>query len=142
MPPLGSYLAPVTLEEGGEVLGVRAAAGAVALMMSVVGSTGCFDAPTETKERLASVKAQGEDLGAALDGIEERLLGNQATVKLWNEMAWRHRGVSEVACENLATHAESIEKFMQKEKKKTRRRTRVAHDVASASTTTTDSRQN
>lgn len=142
MSPPGSYLAAVSLEEGGAVLGVRAAAGAVALVGMVVGSTGCFDAPAETAERLALVKAQGEDLDAALDGIEERLLGNQATVKLWKELAWRHRGVSEVACENLATHAAGIEKFMQKEKKKSRRRTRVAHDVASASATTTDSRQN
>lgn len=120
-------------------MGFRQAVGAIVLM---TGLSGCFDAPPEVKERLAATRAQGADMDAALDGIEERLLGNQASVKLWTEMAWRHKRVSALACENAAGHVESIERFMAQQEKKTRRRTRVVHEVSSAAEPVSDSRRN
>ena len=115
-------------------MGMRwALAGAVALMCAW--GVGCTHESSEAEQRLAATKAQGDELLARLDGVEERLLGNQASVKLWNEMAWRHKRVSAIACENLAGHVAGMEKFIAQQESKTRkvRKYRVAQsDVASA----------
>ncbi|MDQ3264849.1 MAG: hypothetical protein M3Y59_14470 [Myxococcota bacterium] len=105
-----------------------------------LGGTGCFSPPPEALARLEEVKAEGETLTAAVDGLEERFLGNQANLALWNEMARRHRTVSQVACKN---HTEHFDQMVQKiasmeEKARTLRRRRVAR-VDSAEGTVTAS---
>lgn len=83
--------------------------------------TGCFSAPPEAIARLEAVKAQGREMEASLDDVEERLLGNQASVHLWQEMGRRHRNVSAVACENAAQHVAAMEVHEDKQIKKKRR---------------------
>lgn len=83
--------------------------------------SGCFSAPPEAVARLEAVKAQAKSMDAALDEVEERLLGNQAAVHLWQEMGRRHRNVSAVACENAAQHVAAMEVHQDKQQKKKRR---------------------
>ena len=73
-------------------------------------------------ERLSRVNAQGADLERALDEVEERLLGNQAQVHLWQEMARRHQHVSALACENLSGHAMALAKRVDGKPEKRRAR--------------------
>ena len=57
------------------------------------------------RERWASEAAQ---VDASLAALEDRLLANQARVRLWEEMRSRHQSVSQVACENLGEHARAL----------------------------------
>ena len=100
---------------------------------------GCFAPPPEAVARLEAAKQQGRELDAAMDGIEERLLGSRATVGLWQELAWRHRKVSAVACENVAGHVAMMEKNLnlQQEKARRMRRHRRFEATAPVSATTT-----
>ncbi len=106
----------------------------------VLGGTGCFSPPPEALARLEEVKAEGETLTAAVDGLEERFLGNQANLALWNEMARRHQSVSQVACKNHTEHFDQMVKKIasMEEKARTLRRRRVAQ-VDSAEGTVTAS---
>jgi hypothetical protein len=82
--------------------------------------TGCFAPPPEAHARLEQVRRQGQDFDAALDHIEERLLGSRANVGLWEEMAARHQQVSEVACKNVASHVEDMERHLLSQERKSR----------------------
>jgi hypothetical protein len=88
--------------------------------------------PTEEQQqRLAEVKQQGVEMGQAMDELEERFLGNQAMVHMWQEMGRRHKSVSVLACQNAAGHIAAMErageKFERRQERSRRRR------VASAS---------
>ena len=71
----------------------------------------------------ARVRAEADGLRAALDSIEDRLLANQAKVKLWQELASRHEEVSEIACSVQNGHALAMVEgvIKQQEKFKARR---------------------
>lgn len=48
---------------------------------------------------------------ADLERLEARLVHSVGTIRLWEELGARHEGVSEVACENAALHAEEMVAF-------------------------------
>ena len=66
-------------------------------------AAGC--APKDREVRLARVAAEGRNLDASLDRLEERLLATQARVRLWRELRERHESVSGVACASQEEHA-------------------------------------
>lgn len=82
--------------------------------------SGCFDAP-EARERLSQVKAEGAEIDRALDGIEERLLGNQALVHQWQELGRRHEKVSALACENVSGHVQEMARLLDAQQSRARR---------------------
>src|SRR5687768_11693544 len=81
---------------------------AVVLSALGLGFSGCFSPPREAVERLEAVKREGEATDARLDVLEERLLGGQAKVQLWRELAARHQQVSAVACSNQSSHLDAM----------------------------------
>jgi hypothetical protein len=102
--------------------GLALSVGVVALALA----SGCARPPPDAEARLAALEAEGEKMGAALDTVEERLLGNQARVHLWQELAERHKAVSAIHCQhadaNLAAMLEHQEKQEEKARKLKRRR--------------------
>ncbi len=66
-------------------------------------AAGC--APRDAKVRLARVAAEGRNLEATFDRLEERLLADQARVRFWREMRDRHESVSAIACASQEQHA-------------------------------------
>jgi hypothetical protein len=91
----------------------------------LLGSTGCFEAPAEAVARLEQVKAEGEALNAELDDVGGRLLGGRAVVTLWQEMGWRHRQVSEIACQNASTHVAAMSKHFERQEQRGKKQRRV-----------------
>jgi hypothetical protein len=101
----------------------------LALSMGVVAlalMAGCAQPPPDAEARLAALEAEGKKMDAALDTVEERLLGNQARMHLWQELGERHKSVSAVHCQhadaNLAAMLEHQEKQEEKARKLKRRR--------------------
>jgi hypothetical protein len=74
----------------------------------LVAASGCVEAPAESAQRLAEVKKSEIELEQQLSQLEERLLGAQAAVHMWQEIRRRHEQVSSVACENAERHLEGI----------------------------------
>ncbi len=116
------------------------------LVLSLVPlSVGCFEPPKEAQARLEALKEQGRELDAAIDDVEERLLGSRATVSLWQEMAWRHKRVSAIACENVAGHAQQMEKYLAQQEAKDqnlrRQRQRYQANVPVSATGTSQGRK-
>lgn len=66
--------------------------------------------------------AAGQALHGELDALEARLLSGRATVRLWQELAERHKGVSEVACKNLDVHVAGIAAAESKDRARAARR--------------------
>jgi hypothetical protein len=99
---------------------VRASALLVAFAAA---ASGCNPSSPSAADRLSRLSAQGAELERAVDEMEERLLGNQARVHLWQELARRHEHVSALACENLSAHAMAMAKRLdvQQEKRRARR---------------------
>jgi hypothetical protein len=126
-------------------VGIRVRGWVAAACFALLG-TGCFDAPDEARERLARVKAQGEEMDRALEGVEERLLGNQAMVHLWQEMGRRHEQVSALACENVSGHVQQMAKHLDEQQARTRRvrqaRSRGKAETFSAAARLTKTRSN
>lgn len=122
----------------------------VVIAFGLLGATGCFSPSEESLARLEAVKAEGEELTLAVEGLEERFLGNQASLILWDELARRHQTVSAVACKNHTEHFDEMVKKIaaQEEKARTLRRRRVAQaggssgTVASNATLTSGKRRN
>jgi len=85
---------------------------------------GCAKPPADAEARLAAVKQQAIELDKAFDSLEERLLGSQANVELWQEMARRHQTVSQVACENANQHLRGMVKSLEREEERSRSRRR------------------
>ncbi len=98
-------------------------------VLAVALSTGCAEPPSDAEARLAELEAEGRKMDAALDTVEERLLGHQAQVHLWQELGRRHRQVSEVHCQHAHDHTEAIVAHHEKQTEKARqlkKRGRVA----------------
>ncbi len=96
---------------------------------------GCFSPPPEAEARLAALKRENDALNASLDTVEERLLGNQAGIHLWTELARRHQQVSAVACTVADGHLRGMAANLDRQQQKARalrRTTRVASATVSA----------
>lgn len=107
------------------------------LAVGVLCGTGCFSPSPESLARVEQAKAEGEELALAVDGLEERFLGNQANLMLWEELRRRHGQVSEIACDNHTAHFnEMVKKFEQNEQKARQIRRRRVAEARSAGTTT------
>ncbi|MDY7226173.1 hypothetical protein [Hyalangium rubrum] len=116
---------------GKRVLGV----GAAILTMAL--STGCAEEPADAQERLAALEAEGRQMDAALDTVEERLLGNQAQVHLWQELGRRHQQVSAIHCQHADMHLAALLKHQEKQEEKARQLKRRRHVAAVDSTVLT-----
>jgi hypothetical protein len=84
-------------------------------------TTGCFSPSDDAAARLSTLKAQGQEMDRAWDELEDRLLGTQARVFLWKEMAARHQNVSALACENAASHVAEMQRLEDRQTRKSRR---------------------
>lgn len=94
-----------------------------------LGLGGCMRESPGQEPRLAALEEEAARMDAALDAVEDRLIVGRAQVALWDELATRHRTVSQVACENAEVHMQGISRHFEKTeevlKKKAHRR-RVA----------------
>ena len=78
----------------------------IPIVLAVAFALGC--APRDREVRLARVAAEGRNLDASLDRLEERLLATQARVRLWRELRERHESVTGVACASQEEHAAAM----------------------------------
>jgi hypothetical protein len=79
---------------------------AATLLLAALGAVGC--APPDAEVRLARLDAERASLERTLDALEDRLLANQARVRLWKELRARHESVAAVACASLDEHADEM----------------------------------
>jgi hypothetical protein len=93
--------------------------GAAAVALS---TTGCFEPSDEAKASLAEVRADGARQTEEWNSLEDRLLGTQAQVHLWRELAERHRSVSALSCQNAETHLVAMAGHQDKQQKKLRKK--------------------
>jgi hypothetical protein len=77
-------------------------------VLGLVAAPGCVKALPESAQRLVETKKSEIELEEQLSQLEERLLGAQAAVHMWQEIRRRHEQVSGVACENAERHLEGI----------------------------------
>jgi histidinol-phosphate/aromatic aminotransferase/cobyric acid decarboxylase-like protein len=98
----------------------------------------CAEPPDEAEARLAELQAEDERMDQALDEVETRLLGNQATMHLWAELGRRHQEVSAIQCRvadehlmGMARHYEHMEEKA-RQMKKARRMASVDSQVLSS----------
>ncbi|MFL5358571.1 hypothetical protein [Archangium sp.] len=98
----------------------------------------CAEPPDEAEARLAELQAEDERMDQALDEVETRLLGNQATMHLWAELGRRHQEVSAIQCRvadehlmGMAKHYEHMEEKA-RQMKKARRMASVDSQVLSS----------
>jgi len=87
--------------------------GVVGWMVGLVVSAGCAKPPADAALRLAETKKNEVELEHQLSQLEERLLGAQAAVHLWQEIGRRHEQVSVVACENAGRHLEDVARHLE-----------------------------
>jgi hypothetical protein len=92
---------------------------------------GC--APKDADVRLARVAAEKRNLEATLDRLEDRLLVNQARVRLWREMRDRHESVSAIACVSQEEHAVEMASHAAPPPRSSLHRARVATATSPAS---------
>ena len=110
---------------------------AMALGVAVVAlslAAGCVEPPADAEARLAALQAEGEQMDAALDQVEDRLLGNQARMHLWQELGERHKHVSAVHCQHADANLAAILEFQERQEEKARKLKR-GHSVASVDST-------
>ena len=85
---------------------------AAVTLISVLAAAGCGRAPKEHAGVDAAAAAESarsaRALDAELESVEARLYSGRATVRLWQELAERHRGVSALACRNVVAHSEGM----------------------------------
>jgi hypothetical protein len=79
---------------------------AAVLVAAAVAGAGC--APRDADVRRARLEAERRNLERTLDTLEDRLLVNQARVRLWKELRERHESVAAVACASLEQHADEM----------------------------------
>lgn len=98
----------------------------------------CAEPPADAEARLAELQAEDERMAQALDEVETRLLGNQATMHLWAELGRRHQEVSAIQCRvadehlmGMARHYEHMEERA-RQIKKARRMASVDSQVLSS----------
>ncbi|MGC4114831.1 MAG: hypothetical protein QM765_09520 [Myxococcales bacterium] len=90
-----------------------ARSGVAAIMLgSVLVAAGCGQAPKARAAADAQAAQESarsaRELDSELEIIEARLYSGRATVRLWQELAARHKGVSELACKNAVAHSEGM----------------------------------
>jgi hypothetical protein len=107
---------------------VAAALAAVALG-ALASGWGPAPGLSEARETWTGEAAQ---LDETLVALEDRLLANQARVRLWEEMRSRHQTVSQVACENLGEHARALVASDQRTRDQEKARKRSRFIAASA----------
>ncbi len=78
----------------------------IPILLVVAVAAGC--APRDRAVRLARLEGQRKSLAATLDGLEDRLLADQARVRFWKEMKERHESVSAISCAVQDEHAEGM----------------------------------
>jgi len=93
----------------------------VAFCLTALGATGCEVPPPEAQARLEAVKQQGQQLEAATDRLEVRLLGNQERLSLWRELRERHQHVSAVVVRNHSSHMEDMARLLAAQQEKSHR---------------------
>jgi hypothetical protein len=108
-------------------------------VLALAVSAGCAQPPPDAEARLAALEAEGQKMDAALDTVEERLLGNQARVHLWQELGERHKTVSAVHCKHAHDNVEAIIENEEKQEQKARKLRR--RHVASVDSTVLTSGQ-
>lgn len=98
----------------------------------------CAEPPDDAEARLAALEADDKRMDQALDEVETRLLGNQATMHLWAELGRRHQEVSAIQCRvadehlmGMARHYEHMEEKA-RQIKKARRMASVDSQVLSS----------
>jgi len=103
------------------------------LLMVISAGIGC--SRPGAAERLSQDRAAAEEslraareLDASLESVEARLYSGRATVRLWTELAVRHKTVSALACINAEAHAEGMDISARKD-----RAMRAKHRFAAAS---------
>src|SRR5688572_9926955 len=95
---------------------------------------GCFSPPPEAVERLERLQQDGRADVERWEHLEERMLGNQAKLHMWQEMARRHQEVSALACSSMASHVTAMEEHQEKQATKARRKRWARNTPASRST--------
>lgn len=85
-----------------------------------LGGGGCELSPEEHAARLARLEAEEQQLDAALDALEVRLLGNQARLHLWGELERRHAQVSAIQCQVSEEHLKGMAAFLRRQEEKER----------------------
>jgi len=98
----------------------RLAGGVGISLMAVMamGGGGCRGRSAEALNRLAETKRGEAELNQALSNLEDRMLGVQATVHVWQELGRRHQQVSAIACENASQHLNAIERHVEHQHEK------------------------
>ena len=81
-------------------------------------SLGCGSTPRERNPPPSS------EWKHSLDDLESRLVLDQSRVRYWEEMAVRHRHISEVTCENQNRHLVKMALAMEKQEKALREKKR------------------
>ncbi|HEX8818299.1 MAG TPA: hypothetical protein VF794_00105 [Archangium sp.] len=83
-------------------------------------ASGCGTPPEEAEARLAALQAEEEQMDAAFDAVETRLLGNQSKMHLWQELGRRHEEVSAIQCRVADEHLMGIAKHLAQQEAKAR----------------------
>ncbi|NOK32868.1 hypothetical protein D7W79_09410 [Corallococcus exercitus] len=91
---------------------------AVAVGLAV--STGCGQSPEDSEARLAALEAEGKQMDQALDAVEDRLMGSQGRLAMWNELGRRHQEVSAIQCKVSDAHMAAILAHEDKQNQKAR----------------------
>jgi hypothetical protein len=115
------------------MVGKRGMALAVAVV-SLALSAGCAEPPADAEARLAALEAEGQQMDAALDTVEDRLLVSQARMHLWQELGERHKRVSAVHCKHADANLAAILEHEERQEEKARKLKR-SHSVASVDST-------
>lgn len=101
-----------------------------ALGISLLLATGCAQRPPSAEElaELEQVKQERAALTAQLSQVETKLIYNVGVVSADRELRARHGKISQVACSSLQEHWSGINRFLdnQKEKERKKKGTRVA----------------
>src|SRR4051812_4198177 len=84
-------------------------------------SAGCAEPPADTEARRAALEAEGQQLDAAFDTVEDRLLLNQARVHLWQELGERHKQGSAVHCKHAGANLAAMLEHEERQEEKARR---------------------
>jgi hypothetical protein len=101
----------------------------MALVFAAAALAGCARDPSPAElAELEQVKRDRAAMDASLDHLEARMLESQHRVSMNLELRARHGEVSQVACQNLDDHWAGINRFLdnQREKEKKKRAQRVA----------------